>query len=59
MCGCRVKAVGDDGRAVVVAAGSLEVGGEGILDRPQGLVQSGGKVRAVADQGQVDTAEGL
>ncbi|GFE05550.1 hypothetical protein Scani_18180 [Streptomyces caniferus] len=48
-----------DRHAVVVAAGCLEVGGEGVVGRPQGLVQSGGKVRAVADQGQVDTGEGM
>lgn len=45
--------------AVVVVAGCLEVGGEGVVGRPQGLVQGGGKVWAVADQGQVDAGEGL
>lgn len=44
--------------AVVVAAGCVEVGGEGVVGRLQGLVQGGGKVGAVADQGQVDPGEG-
>jgi hypothetical protein len=41
-----------------VAAGCVEVGGEGVVGRLQGLVQGGGKVGAVADQGQVDPGEG-
>ncbi|MFI5903334.1 hypothetical protein [Streptomyces cyaneofuscatus] len=47
-----------DRHAVVVAAGCVEVGGEGVVGRPQGLVQGGGKAGTVADQGQVDTCEG-
>lgn len=41
-----------------MAAGGLEVGGEGVIDRLQHLVQGGRQVRAVADQGQVDAGEG-
>jgi hypothetical protein len=39
-----------------LAAGSLDVGGDGVVGRPQGLVRSGGKVRAVADQGHCGAA---
>ncbi|WP_246101091.1 hypothetical protein [Streptomyces cyaneus] len=46
------------GCAVVVAAGGLEVGDDGVVGRLQRLVQGGGQMGAVADQGQVDAGEG-